>query len=267
VPNLSIVHPKAPDVAEPSSAPATADRRPTSHQVVAEIMRHRIALGDFPPGSRLPTERELAEVLGVGRNTVRQALRQLTEEGLVSTSLGRSGGTRVRDAADAGHTPRAEILANFRATIRDSVEYRQAIEPFAARLAAERAPHDARQRLLRLLDEPAVDLSGYHRLDSEFHLAVAAASGNPVLQQAVERARADMFVGGNALWLQAGWSLGHAGSPEPEPRLRDEHLPIALAILGGDGPAAEARMREHLDDSLRQFRFLIDQLDKLDTPR
>src|SRR5258708_6516992 len=147
--NLSIVHPKAPDVAEPSPAPATADRRPTSHQVVAEIMRHRIALGDFPPGSRLPTERELAEVLGVG--------------------------------------------------------------------------------------------------------------GNPVLHQAVERARADMFVGGNALWLQAGWSLGHAGSPAPpEPRLRDEHLPIALAILGGDGPAAEARMREHLDDSLRQFRFLID---------
>jgi DNA-binding GntR family transcriptional regulator len=49
--------------------------------------------------------------------------------------------------------------------------------------------------------------------------------------------------------------------------LRDEHLPIALAILGGDGPAAEARMREHLDDSLRQFRFLIDQLEKLDTSR
>ena len=122
-------------MAEPSSAPVPADRRPTSHQVVAEIMRHRIALGDFPPGSRLPTERELAEVLGVGRNTVRQALRQLTEEGLVSTSLGRSGGTRVRAAADAGHTPRAEILANFRATIRDSIEYRQAIEPFAARLA------------------------------------------------------------------------------------------------------------------------------------
>jgi DNA-binding FadR family transcriptional regulator len=231
------------------------------------VLRRRIALGDFPPDSRLPTERELADVLGVGRNTVRAALRQLTEEGLVSTTLGRSGGTRVRGAADPDQTPRAEILANFRATIRDSLEYRGAIEPLAARLAAERAPIEVRQRLLRLLDEPADDLSSYHRLDSEFHLAVAAASGNPVLQQAVERARADMFVGGNALWLQAGWSLGHAGSPEPEPRFRAEHLPIALAILGGDGPAAEARMREHLDDSLRQFRFLIDQLEKLDTSR
>src|SRR5712672_1611298 len=67
--------PEASDVAEPIVA---GDRRPTSHQVVAEILRHRIALGDFPPGSRLPTERELADVLGVGRNTVRAALRQLT---------------------------------------------------------------------------------------------------------------------------------------------------------------------------------------------
>jgi DNA-binding FadR family transcriptional regulator len=235
--------------------------------VVAEIMRHRIALGDFPPGSRLPTERELAEVLGVGRNTVRQALRQLTEEGLVSTTLGRSGGTRVRGAADPGQMPRAEILANFRATIRDSLEYRRAIEPLAARLAAERAPVDVRQRLLRLLDEPADDLGSYHRLDSEFHLGIAAASGNQVLHRAVEQARAEMFVGGNALWLQAGWLLGHAANPPPGPELRDEHLPIALAVLSGDGQAAEVAMRAHLDDSHRQFRFLIDQLGKLDTPR
>jgi len=251
----------------PEPTTAAGDRRPTSHAVVAEILRHRIALGDFPPGSRLPTERELADVLGVGRNTVRAALRQLTEEGLVSTTLGRSGGTRVRGATDPDRTPRAEILANFRATIRDSLEYRGAIEPLAARLAAERAPVDVRQRLLRLLDEPADDLGSYHRLDSEFHLGIAAASGNQVLHRAVEQARAEMFVGGNALWLQAGWSLGHAANPAPGPELRDEHLPIALAVLSGDGPAAEVAMRAHLDDSHRQFRFLIDQLEKLDTPR
>jgi GntR family transcriptional repressor for pyruvate dehydrogenase complex len=260
---ISGCRPEVSDVRQDDHPTGLVDRRPTSHQLVAEVLRRRIALGDFPPGSRLPTERELSEVLGVGRNTVRQALRQLTEEGLVSTTLGRSGGTRVRAAAEAAHTPRAEIIASFRATIRDCLEYRQAIEPFAARLAAERAPTEVRRQLLRLLDEPAQDLSSYHRLDSAFHLGLAAASGNPMLHRAIEAARAEMFVGGNALWLQAGWSLGHAEGVSAGPRLREEHLAIALAVLAGDGPAAEARMREHLDHSRQQFRFLIDQLERL----
>jgi DNA-binding FadR family transcriptional regulator len=232
--------------------------------MVAEILRRRIALGDFPPGSRLPTERELAEALGVGRNTIRGALSQLAGEGLVSTTLGRSGGTRVRTGAGDADSPlRTDIVAGFRATIRDYIEFRQAIEPLAARLAAERAPADVRREIVRLLDEPVDDLGGYHRLDSRFHLAVAAASGNEVLHRAVERARTEMLVGGNALWLQSGWSLGHVGEPPAGTTLREDHLPIAVAVGAGDGAAAEAAMRDHLTATHRQFSRLIDQLELL----
>ncbi|MFE5683020.1 winged helix-turn-helix domain-containing protein [Streptomyces sp. NPDC056512] len=65
----------------------TGTRQAASHAVVAEALRQRIALGGFGPGDRLPTERELSAAFGVGRNTVRQAVRELADEGLVTTTL------------------------------------------------------------------------------------------------------------------------------------------------------------------------------------
>ncbi|MBF9068604.1 FadR/GntR family transcriptional regulator [Streptacidiphilus fuscans] len=239
-----------------------AEQRAPSHAVVADALRTRITLGGFAPGARLPTERDLAAALGVGRNTVRQALRQLADEGLVVTTPGRAGGTRVRAAEDAEAAPsvQAEALAELRASLRDYMEYRAAIEPLAARLAAERGPTAARRALVRMLDEEVTDLAGYHRMDSRFHLAVAAAAGNEVLREAVTRARTEMFVGGNSLWLQTDWGVVYPEGRDLAQVFREEHLATALAVLAGDGAAAEASMRRHLLESAAQFTALLDRL-------
>ncbi|MFF4760723.1 FadR/GntR family transcriptional regulator [Streptomyces sp. NPDC001292] len=236
---------------------AEQTQRPPSWEVVTDILRKRIALGGFEPGSRLPTERDLATALGVGRNTVRQAVRQLAEEGLVVTTHGRSGGTRVRSASSAAVQERAAVAADFRATIRDYMEYRQTIEPAAASLAALRGSTADRRALVRMLDEEVADLGAYHRVDSRFHLAIAAAGGNEVLCEAVERARTEMFVRANSLWLDSDWSVVYRGGQDLAQVFRNEHRAIALAILAGDAEGAEARMREHLADSCNQFLALL----------
>ncbi|MFC6066291.1 FadR/GntR family transcriptional regulator [Streptomyces ochraceiscleroticus] len=242
-------------------------RRSASRDVVAEALRKRIALGGFEPGDRLPSERELAAAFGAGRNTVRQALRLLADEGLVVTTLGRSGGTRVASAAPvgtAGTGAQAAVAAEIRAALRDYMEYRQAIEPLAARLAAERGSTGARRDLVKLLDTEVgelPDIGAYHRVDSRFHLAIAAAGGNEVLHEAVARARSEMFAGGNALWLRADWHVVYGAEAELGCVFRDEHEAIALAVLAGDGATAERRMREHLQDSYRQFLTLLDHFE------
>lgn len=234
-------------------------RQAASHAVVAEALRQRIALGGFGPGDRLPTERELSGAFGVGRNTVRQALRELAEEGLVTTTLGRSGGTRVASARPGRDGARATVTAGMRASLRDYMEYRQAIEPFAARLAAERGSGAVRRELVALLDTKAANLGEYHRIDTAFHLGIARAGGNEVLAEAVTRARTEMFVGSNALWLGSDWSQVYPPDRDFDCAFREEHEAVALAVLSGDGDAAEARMREHLRDSHRQFLTLLDQ--------
>ncbi|MEV4428602.1 FadR/GntR family transcriptional regulator [Streptomyces sp. R-07] len=236
-----------------------AARQAPSHAVVAEALRQRIALGGFGPGDKLPTERHLATVFGVGRNTVRQAVRELAEEGLVVTTLGRSGGTRVAPAPPGGRHGRAVIAAGIRASLRDYMEYRQAIEPFAARLAAERGAASGRRGLVDMLDAKVADLGEYHRADTRFHLGVAEAGGNEVLAEAVTRARTEMFVAGNALWLGSDWTPVYPTDRDFGRAFREEHEAIALAVLSGDGETAERRMREHLQESHRQFLALLDQ--------
>jgi len=207
--------------------PARRRQRPAGDQPRTRWSRRSCGTGSRSvtsrPAAGCPPSARLAEVLGVGRNTVRGRAAPADRGRAWSAPLsGRSGGTRVRDAADAGHTPRSEILGE----LPGHHPRLHRVPPgdrnrFAARLAAGGArPHDARQRLLRLLDEPAADLSGYHRLDSEFHLGRRRGQRQP---GAGAGGRAGpgptCSSAGNALWLQAGWSLGHAGSPAPEPRV------------------------------------------------
>ncbi|MFG2208214.1 FadR/GntR family transcriptional regulator [Streptomyces sp. NPDC048638] len=239
--------------------PVNGTAHASSRAMVAEALRQRIALGGFGPGDRLPPERELAAAFGVGRNTVRQALRELADEGLVVTTLGRSGGTRVAPARPGGDSARVAVTAGIRASLRDYMEYRLAIEPFAARLAAERGAGAVRRELVAMLDTEVDDLGAYHRADTRFHLGLAAAGGNDVLSEAVTRARAEMFVAGNALWLGSDWSRVYPSEGDFGPAFREEHEAIAFAVLAGDGAAAEARMRDHLRDAHRQFLALLDQ--------
>jgi DNA-binding GntR family transcriptional regulator len=192
-------------------------------QRVARVLRDQIVDGDRAPGSRL-VERELAEELGVSRVPVREALRALVAEGLV--------------------TPRPRTWAVVRTFAPDDVaqllEVRAALEVLAARRAAERrAPDDvaALADALAREDDAAArgDGTAARRAAADFHEALLAAAGNGVLDEltAVTASR--------SRWL--------LGQHEDLAGMADEHRLLLGAIRAGDADAAARRVVDHLETS------------------
>ena len=234
--------------------------RPT-HLIVAEALRRRIVLGGFEPNEALPPERELARALGIGRATLRIALRQLAEEGLVSTTLGRNGGTVVLDGKRTSRTESARLVEEAESVLQHTLEVRLALEPLAARLAATRADTDEVASLLCLVRERAPTVDSYHTFDSRFHSGVAKASDNPLLLESVERARARLFTWANSLWLNVeGSNLAGVLGMDPETAMEADHGPIAEAIAARDPDEAQAAMVRHLEVSGERFREMLNRM-------
>lgn len=228
-------------------------RRPAAVSL-ADTLRRRIALGVVAPGERLASERELANTFGVGRMTVRAAIRLLAEEGLLGTSRGRSGGTIVLD--DAERRPSARpITEDLLREVRDNFDLRDALERSAARLAAGRAGELERWAIRGLAEVTVDSLMGFRAADSRFHLAIADAGGNRQLSEIIRDARADFFRWADAAWERIEWR-----SLTPEDRAFNvKHRPIAEAILEGDADRADAAMHAHLKAGAVQFFEVVDR--------
>lgn len=121
---------------------AASSRRKVLSQSLYETLRDKIIAGDYPPGTRLPAERDLVDLYGVSRGAVREAINRLAQSKLVSTVHG--GGTRVENYLS---TAGLDLLLNLvtgtdgmprRAAIRSLIEMRTALAVDAARLAAHR---------------------------------------------------------------------------------------------------------------------------------
>jgi GntR family transcriptional regulator, transcriptional repressor for pyruvate dehydrogenase complex len=228
---------------------------PASHVAVADSIRRWIALGVLGPGDRLPAERDLAERLGVGRMTIRQAVRQLAEEGLVSTQRGRSGGTFVLDDPERP-LPTREISEQMMAALRENYEFRFGVEPMAAKLAAERADDTERWGIRGLAEGDANSVRAFRALDSRFHLAVANASHNSLIIDAVSRSRTELFAWADPAWERMDWSA----VPAEERDFGRSHRPIAAAIAAADGKLAGEQMSDHLAEGLRQFEAMVKRM-------
>ncbi|MFZ1339317.1 MAG: FCD domain-containing protein [Paracoccaceae bacterium] len=157
--------------------------RPVADAVVDKLVT-AVALGLYVPGQQLPTERELAERLGVSRSTVRDGLKQLTETGYLSVRRGRNGGYFVRadwGPQSQGHVQR-QLIDNW-AAFEQIFDARTLIEPLIARTAAERhRPADIEAidaALAAYLAAPDHDAS--RRADAALHRAIATATQNPIL--------------------------------------------------------------------------------------
>lgn len=155
-------------------------RSALSSQVIDEL-RHQITSGSWPVGTRIPTEPELVEQLGVARNTVREAIRALAHNGLLDIRQG-SGTFVVATSELAGVMQRRFADA----ATQDIAELRSTLEAEGARLAAQRrTPQDLRQ-LEVLLDRresawASRDVGRFVEADATLHLAVVQASHNEVL--------------------------------------------------------------------------------------
>ncbi len=144
-------------------------------------LRSQIGSGEWPVGSRIPAEPALAEFLGVGRNTVREAVQSLVHAGLLVRRQG--SGTYVLSASELAVTFGREIAD---ARQRDVVEVRRSLEVEAARLAARRRTDTDVALLRRLRDERAAayregDLDRMVSTDLDLHRTIAITARNPVL--------------------------------------------------------------------------------------
>ncbi|WP_149824935.1 FadR/GntR family transcriptional regulator [Streptomyces tailanensis] len=157
-------------------------RQALSDQVIARL-RRQITSGAWPVGSRIPTETELVEQLGVARNTVREAIRALAHTGLLDIRHG--SGSYVRATSELASMMRTRFE---QARTEDVTDVRSALEIRAARLACARRTPDDLERLDLALEQrerawSAGDRVGFVNADVAFHLAVVAASHNTVLAE------------------------------------------------------------------------------------
>ena len=214
---------------EPAGAPDRLNIASVVDQVYTAI-RERISSGSLPRGARVHQE-DLAEELGVSRTPVREALRRLAAEGLVEMRTNR--GARVADVDQVG--------------MRGSYEARTVIEPGAARLAAGRRLEEPLARMRAAVAAQRRSLRNVQRsfeANREFHLALAAASGNEFLVQFAER-----------LWVaRIGETIYERQVQTQERMLLDvrEHEQILEAIEAGDGRRAESLTRRHLADAMKR---------------
>jgi len=153
---------------------------------VAEQLRSLILGGQYPPGSKLPPERELSKRLRVNRASLREALKKLEHLGLVRIRQG--DGTRVQNFMETGGIELVQHLLPLAGgkpeLIRDLLEFRRIFGRELARLAAARSKDGEGIQKLRVLADRADAVTGaleLFELDFDFYVAVAQMSGNQVM--------------------------------------------------------------------------------------
>ncbi len=218
------------------------------YRQIADQLAQLIARGEFPAGTRLPAERELAASLGVSRTSVREAIISLEMNGLVDVRVGTGifvttspeGASRLR--GDAGPGP-FELLAA-----------RKLVEGEIAALAAKNAgPADATAllRSVERLELKVNDFSAREAEDREFHVLLAKATGNGSLELVVE-----------GLWNQRAELWGrlqqHFHTTDLAARTIRDHAAIAAAVAAGNPDAARAALHRHLARVTREFQRGVD---------
>jgi len=202
---------------------------------VAERIKDLVQQGAFPPGSRLPSERDLAEQLGVSRVTVREAQIALEAVGLLDIRIGSGVYVLRRSSQDAQAMPEVGAF--------ELTEARSAIESEAAALAAITISDEELDRLDEIVEQMAAETDPHAPLapeaDREFHLAIARATKNNAMLETVER-----------LWRirtekpEVRQVYDSICEMDPEKRLK-EHQDIATALRRHDPEGARKAMRTH----------------------
>ena len=229
----------APIMAESNEHQLDREGKDLTGSLIA-LFKRLIAEGTLAPGDRLPPERELAELTGVSRSSLRQALKVLENMGIISQRVG-SGTTLNPAAASILSEPLEFLILLEGISFQELMEARLIVEPELAARAASRATRDdllALQGALSRMEASTGDPAGFAQADLHFHQAVYRAAGNRVC---------------TILFTVVHQSLEAliritSGLVEPESMV-SFHRRIYVAIRKGDAEAARERMREHLHDS------------------
>lgn len=208
-----------------------------SDRIVARI-EALVADDRLQPGQRLPSERDLAQLLGVSRPVVREAVKRLEEQGQLEVRHGQ--GVFVRQTISSGIRAR---LATLTVNLRELFAMREVLEGPAAAWAAETVTPESLQRLAGLLDQQEqarrqpIDFDRLRELDAAFHLAIVELAGNRFLLQTMGVLQEILASG-----MQT--TLRLPGRVEAS---RRDHQAIYDAIAAGDPEAARVAACAHVN--------------------
>lgn len=208
-----------------------------SFERIVDQIRSGIESGDLEPGGRLPSEPQLAEMFGVSRGVLREALKALELSGYILVKRGYGGGTfvAVPENEDPSEIARIDYASPAASHL---LQVRFAIEPMIARVAAqsgsatlERA-EEASRELAQRDERPAHVLAAV----VEFHLALAEATGNPIFSSILDSLQHSIERQLNRLVEDLAW----------RDRCVVDHEQILNVVHEGDPDRAEHAMRQHL---------------------
>lgn len=225
--------------------------------LVDEVYRQllkMLASGEYPEGSKLPSETQLCEALCVSRNTVRTAMSKLIALGIVDNQQGYGNCVRNMNIGMYANTILPSMLANSNDLV-SATEFRIGVESMAARLAATRATAEDIRRLEKAYDKTERSIASqdaFATYDMEFHKCVAEASQNPLFIRTSEMIEA-MYT----TWL-IGFQRNHGVD-----KSHYYHSRIFEAIAHHDPELAAQSMQQHLEDVLA--KVILDTQAKKDT--
>jgi len=224
--------------------------RPVRDRTLSDRVYERIVAmiveGEFSVGVKLPTEFKLSDMLEVSRPVLRQALKQLREDGLIVSRQG--SGSYVKRRPDGSVLDFAPVGSI--ADIQRTFEFRAAIEGEASFLAARRrsesdlaAMRRAYDELVRCVRENELGVDA----DEDFHAAICTASGNQYFSTARNSMKSNILTGMNLTR-----NLSRSMPMERNEMVQQEHLIILRAIESGDAEGARSAMRDHVENARRR---------------
>jgi DNA-binding FadR family transcriptional regulator len=218
-----------------------------AHEVVLRHIEAGILDGSLHPGDQLPTERDLAAHLGVGRSAVREAMRVLQTQGLITSSVGPGRGTRIAPGRSAALARLLQVHLALSGTgtgtgTVDLTETRIALERASAAMAAQRGSDRILRKAQAVVDamNGTEGVDAFNELDTEFHVLIARAGQNQLISDltvAIRLAVRDL-IRDRSLQL-ANWS-------EYRLNLAVEHRGVLLAVLARDPEGAARLMEAHI---------------------
>jgi len=205
-----------------------------------ERLRAFVLDGDYTPGDRLPAERQMIEMLGIPRSSLRRALEQLEREGAIWRHVGKGTFVSYGSSAASAGDPFAGL--GHQLTPYRMMRARLCIEPALAREAAVNASREAMSRIATTVESAraASSWAEYERQDDSFHRAVAEAADNLLLLA--------LFDSLNRVRREVAWGAVTRSSARP-PQTHSsfaEHEAVAAAIEAHDPEEAYRAMRRHL---------------------
>jgi GntR family transcriptional repressor for pyruvate dehydrogenase complex len=228
----------------------TIQRSSTPEIIINEIIKH-LKSGELKPGDKLPTEREMSQMFGVGRSSIREAVKGLVLSGYLESAQGK--GTFVRKDISANDLTLKDLQNALAAErIIELMELREILECNAVKLAADRANSEDMRRIQEALNhmrECKEDVKRFYDPDFDFHVAIAEATHNEmigeIMKLIVEKSHEhyDKFMPDRLC-------------PPEEAILTAEH--IVSCLMNGEGEEASQYMKQHLNLVEIELKRVVD---------